>query len=174
MLGTLRLTTQHHSPEDLLLQQHHCVNLQCHRYWCFFAYIICDRSLAHCHWVLSSHCFDSVTVLYRLFSCSSVPIFKNLPEETLAKISDVLEEVSIWFTWFKWSPTYFMSLWGQYSMGCSVERELWFWVVQQWWLCHCQQCYSCQKSDVTTLYVSYTSKILMWKLFVLNNCCNSI
>lgn len=28
------------------------------------------------------------------FPCSSVPIFKNLPEETLTKISDVLEEVS--------------------------------------------------------------------------------
>lgn len=30
-----------------------------------------------------------------LFFCYSVPIFKNLPEETLIKISDVLEEVKI-------------------------------------------------------------------------------
>lgn len=30
----------------------------------------------------------------RDFLCFSVPIFKNLPEETLIKISDVLEEVS--------------------------------------------------------------------------------
>jgi hypothetical protein len=51
------------------------------------------------------------------FSCSSVPIFKNLPEETLTKISDVLEEVSTFFMSFKVGPIFH----SQYSTSHSVE-----------------------------------------------------
>ena len=38
-------------------------------------------------------CLNSLLVL-----CFSVPTFKDLPEETLSKIADVLEEVRIQFT----------------------------------------------------------------------------